>query len=60
MTNKFDEEKVAMVRDAIVKENGLFITDSYKMDNKAGARRARKSSLKLEKLLKEYRKISIK
>lgn len=36
-----------------------FKQNTAKYDNKAGARRARKNSLELTALMKEYRKISI-
>ena len=41
-------------------EMNKFLTDAAKPTNQSSARRARTCSLTLEKLLKEYRRISIK
>lgn len=41
-------------------EYAAFKANSENPGNKAGARRARKNTIELTKLMKEYRKISIK
>lgn len=43
----------------IIDTTAVFNTNAAKTDNKAAAQRARVASIKLEKLLKEYRKLSL-
>jgi hypothetical protein len=60
MSDAFNENDVKGLVEEI-KENAFdFITNAEKTNNKAAARRARKSSLVLNKLLKEFRSISLK
>jgi len=47
------------VVDKIKAKLNEFITEAEKAGNKAAAKRARKTSLELEKLLKQYRKESV-
>ena len=56
----FDEAKLCDVVKEIDFNYIAFSRDAGQIDVKAAARRARKTSLKIEKLLKEYRRISIK
>lgn len=46
--------------DQITKQFEVFVQETKNINNKAAARRARKASLELEKLFKEYRKQSLK
>lgn len=55
-----DEDKVTELVEKINAEISDFQLNSKKACVKAQARRARQSSLRLEKLFKAYRKISIK
>jgi len=48
------------LKEKIDAEYLLFKTNTEKLDNKTAARRARKNTLELTKLMKTYRKISIK
>lgn len=57
---EFNESKVTELRSKIETKFGEFLLDSVKPTVKAQARRARKISGEIEKMLKEYRKISIK
>lgn len=56
----FNATAVTELIDKIDEKIAAFKQDTAKYDNKAGARRARKTSLELADLFKEYRKISIK
>lgn len=60
MSENFNAEAVETICAKINTLYKEFLTDSEKVSNKAGARRARKTSLSLTTLMKEYRKISIK
>lgn len=57
---KQDIEKVEALRINIEIAFQDFLTNSFKSTNKSGARKARNNTIALEKLMKEYRKISIK
>ena len=57
---EFNESRVVPLVEEIEGLFVAFLEESKKPTVKAKARRARKSTAKLEKLLKEYRKISIK
>ena len=57
---EFSENKVVGLRDDIERKFREFLMESAKPKVKAQARRARKISGEIEKMLKEYRKISIK
>lgn len=52
--------ELAVLNKQISEELNNFQKDFDKTDNKAAARRARKSTLALEKMFKEFRKLSIK
>jgi hypothetical protein len=56
----FDPEKVNALRTEIDNKFQEFMQNSSKETNRAGALRARKNTLDLEKLFKTYRKLSIK
>lgn len=59
----FTEKQIQEVTELYGKvssEMNKFLTDAAKHTNQSSARRARTCSLALEKLLKEYRRISIK
>ena len=60
MSEDFNVEEVEAVCAKIDKYYHNFLADSEKATNKAGARRARKTSIDLAGFLKEYRKLSIK
>lgn len=60
MSEKFNEEAVLKLRSEIETTFRDFLIDSAKPTVKAGARRARKRSSELAKMLKTYREISIK
>ena len=53
------DELKELVEDCI-REIDIFKINAHKFDNKSAARRARKATLNLTKLFKEYRKKSIK
>lgn len=57
---EFNESKVTELRSEIETKFREFLQESVKPNVKAQASRARKISGDIEKLLKEYRKISIK
>lgn len=57
---KFNEEAVIKLRAEIEATFREFIIDSAKPTVKAAVRRSRQHTLKLTKLMKEYRAISIK
>lgn len=57
---KFNEEAVMKLRSEIEATFREFIIDSAKPTVKAAVRRSRQHTLKLTKLMKEYRAISIK
>ena len=57
---EFNKKKVAELRSEIETKFSEFLQESVKPTVKAQARRARKISGEIEKMLKEYRKISIK
>jgi len=57
---EFNEVSVVELRTKIEATFREFMLDSAKPKVKAAARRARKITSELEKMLKEYRKISIK
>lgn len=57
---EFNENKVAELRSEIETKFREFLQESVKPTVKAQDRRARKISCEIEKMLKEYRKISIK
>ena len=56
----FNSVNVENLRGQILKTLGEFTQNTASAVNKAAARRARKNTLDLEKMFKEYRKISIK
>ena len=56
----FNSVDVENLRGQILKTLGEFTQNTASAVNKAAARRARKNTLDLEKMFKEYRKISIK
>ena len=56
----FNSVDVENLRGQILKTLGEFTQNTASAVNKAAARRARKNTLDLEKMCKEYRKISIK
>lgn len=58
--NEFSKEKVDALVEELNKEFAVFQVDAKKTNNKAAARRARKSSFVIADLLKQYRKSSIK
>ena len=58
--NDFSAKAVTELINKIDEKIAAFKQDTAKYNNKAGARRARKTSLELTDLFKEYRKISIK
>jgi len=60
MSETFNENLVDEVRINIETEFAQFLKNSERLTNKAGSRRARKNSIELSNLLKEYRKLSIK
>lgn len=57
---KFNEEAVIKLRSEIEATFREFMIDSAKPTVKAAVRRSRQHTLKLAKLMKEYRAISIK
>ncbi len=57
---KFNEASVIELRSEIESKFREFMIDSAKPTVKAAARRSRQHTLKLAKLMKEYRAISIK
>jgi hypothetical protein len=59
-TKEFNQDKVDALRIQIDAEFQDFLKNSKKYINKAAARRARKNTLELTKLMKTYRVISIK
>ena len=56
----FNSVDVENLRDQIIEAFKEFTQNTASAVNKAAARRARKNTLDLEKMCKEYRKISIK
>ena len=56
----FNSVDVENLRGQILKTLGEFTQNTTSAVNKAAARRARKNTLDLGKMFKEYRKISIK
>ena len=56
----FNSVDVENLRDLIIEIFKEFTKNTASAVNKAAARRARKNTLDLEKMFKEYRKISIK
>jgi len=54
------EKTLKEVVDAILEQTAVFKTECAKLTNKSAAKRSRVASLALEKLFKEYRKLSIK
>ena len=56
----FNSVDVENLRDQIIEAFKEFTQNTASAVNKAAARRARKNTLDLEKMFKEYRKISIK
>ena len=56
----FNSVNVENLRGQILKTLGEFTQNTASAVNKAAARRARKNARDLEKMFKEYRKISIK
>ena len=56
----FNAVDVENLRDQIIETFKEFTQNTASAVNKAAARRARKNTLDLEKMCKEYRKISIK
>ena len=56
----FNSVDVEKLRGQIIEAFKEFTQNTASAVNKAAARRARKNTLDLEKMLKEYRKISIK
>lgn len=57
---KFNEDAVMKLREEIEATFREFMIDSAKPTVKAAVRRSRQHTLKLTKLMKEYRAISIK
>ena len=58
--NDFNSVDVEKLRGQIIEAFKEFTQNTASAVNKAAARRARKNTLDLEKMFKEYRKISIK
>ena len=58
--DNFYSNDVEKLRDQIIEAFKEFTQNTASAVNKAAARRARKNTLNLEKMFKEYRKISIK
>ena len=58
--NDLERKEVNELAEKIDAEYIAFKINSANVGNKAGARRARKNTIELTKLMKEYRKISIK
>ena len=58
--NDFNSVDVENLRGQIIEAFKEFTQNTASAVNKAAARRARKNTLDLEKMCKEYRKISIK